>query len=84
MTPFVQGDSAELYVNIQGDETAAYHSIYQVNSDKKIWLGSTKSSDYYVHQVRREANSKSTTIIVVAVAKDGSVSKASKSKMYWK
>lgn len=84
ITSFIKGDSAELYVSIQGDETAAYHSIYQVNSDEKMWLGSTKSSDYYVPVVRRETNAKSTTILVVSVARDGSVSKAQKSKIYWK
>ena len=84
ITPFIQGDTAELYVNIKGDEDAVYHSIYQVKADRKIWLGSTKSTDYYVPEVIRDEDAKSTEIVVVAVAKDGTMSKARKSKIYWK
>lgn len=84
ITSFIQGDTAELYVNIQGDEDAVYHSIYQVKADREIWLGSTKSTDYYVPEVIREEDAKSAEIVVVAVAKDGTMSKARKSKFYWK
>lgn len=84
ITPFFEGNSAELYVNIQGDEAAEYHTIYQVNSDNKIWLGSTKSSDYYIPEIIRETEAKSAEIIVISVAKDGAMSKARKSKFYWK
>jgi endo-beta-N-acetylglucosaminidase D len=83
ITSFINDDNAELYVHIQGDKTAEYHNIYQVTSNGKSWLGSTKSKDYYVPSVSREDSRKIATFEVISVAKDGTRSKASKSTLKW-
>lgn len=83
ITSFANVDKAELYLHIQGDETAEYHNVYQVTKSGKTWLGKTKSSDYYVASVNKEGNQKATTIQVISIAKDGTRSKASKNTFYW-
>jgi endo-beta-N-acetylglucosaminidase D len=84
ISSFVHGNKAELYVHIQADERAEYHNIYQVSGNEKIWLGKTKSSNYYVASVNKKANQEKAVIQVISVAKDGTKSKVSKSTFYWK
>lgn len=84
ITPFVKDDKAELYIHIEGDETAKHHNIYQITGSEKIWLGSTKSSDYYIPSVSDEGSIKTSTIQIISVAKDGTQSKASINRFNWK
>lgn len=82
---FISGDTTEIYLHIDGDKNSYFHNIYQVNSEgKKIWIGQTNSTDYYLAEIIKERKKNYITIEVVSVAKDGSRSKAATKKVYWK
>ncbi|WP_186525798.1 endo-beta-N-acetylglucosaminidase [Seonamhaeicola sediminis] len=84
VTPFKKDDSLELYINIQGDELAEFHNIYQIKGTNKIWLGKTRSTDYYVAPFKIDKNKTTIKIQVVAIAKDGSKSKPSNKRLLMK
>ncbi len=44
---FPKGDKAEVYLHFE-DTNAAFHNIYSVSGNNKVWLGKTPSKDYYV------------------------------------
>lgn len=81
--PFIELDSAELYVEIDSDNKAICHNIYQVTKTGKIWLGRTKSSNYYIASVERFNTETKTVIEVVSEAADGTKSKATKQRFGW-
>jgi len=84
ITSFTKGNSAELYVHIEGDENAVFHNIYQINAKGKTWLGKTRSTDYYVASLEKAENQKETIIQVISIAEDGAKSEASENTVYWK
>ncbi|RED47450.1 endo-beta-N-acetylglucosaminidase [Seonamhaeicola aphaedonensis] len=81
ITPFKQDDSVELYVHIEGDKRAEFHNIYQVKNGKKIWLGKTRNTDYYVAPFKINKNKKTIEIQVVSVSKNNSKSRPSLKKV---
>lgn len=83
ITPFIALNSAELYVEIDADNKATCHNIYQVTKTGKIWLGRTKSSNYYIASVERFNTEIKTVIEVVSEAADGTKSKATKQSFSW-
>ena len=81
---FIEGDQAEIYMHIEGDQDSHHHSIYQLNPDRsKTWLGQTSSTDYYIAALKRNQKQAYTIIEVVSVAKDGSRSKPAIKRIYW-
>ena len=81
ITPFKHDDSMELYVHIEGDKRAEFHYIYQIKNGKKIWLGKTRSTDYYVAPFKINKNRKEIEIQVVSVSKNNSKSRPSLKKV---
>jgi endo-beta-N-acetylglucosaminidase D len=81
--PFIEVNRAELYVEITADPNAVSHTIYQITNSGKIWLGKTKSKNYYVAEVNRLNNEAKTTIEVVSEAKDGTKSKGAQRILNW-
>ncbi|MFY0601978.1 MAG: hypothetical protein JXR03_20055 [Cyclobacteriaceae bacterium] len=81
---FVEEGNAELFVHIEGDPNSLYHNIYRVESDgTKVWLGQTKSEDYYVSSVAQIKDNAETLIQVISIARDGAKSKPAESKIVW-
>lgn len=84
ITPFIDGDEAELYVSIEQDERVVQHNIYQLLEDGgKKWLGQTHSLNYYISNVSRPQNGKDATIEVVAISPNGRKSKPTQLKIDW-
>lgn len=81
ITPFKNDDSVELYVHIEGDKQAEFHNIYRIKNGKKIWLGKTRSTDYYVAPFKINKNQKTIEIQVVSVSKNNSSSRPSLKKV---
>ncbi|GAA4964006.1 endo-beta-N-acetylglucosaminidase [Algibacter aquimarinus] len=84
VTPFFSKNKIELYVHIEGDKRAKFHNIYYLNNNQKIWLGKTRSADYYVAPFDIKESKNSIKILVESIAKDGTRSKVSRSTAYLK
>lgn len=81
---FMEGDSAEMYLHIDGDDNSWYHSVYRLKPNgNKVWLGQTSSSDYYVPFSIADDASKKVTIQVMSMAQDGTKSKPVNAKLTW-
>ncbi|SFD13002.1 endo-beta-N-acetylglucosaminidase [Algibacter pectinivorans] len=84
VTPFINKNEIEIYVHIDGDKRAKFHNIYYLNNNQKIWLGKTRSTDYYVAPFEIKNSINAIKILVESIAKDGTKSKVSRSAVYLK
>ncbi|UII74763.1 hypothetical protein LV716_10855 [Flagellimonas sp. HMM57] len=76
---FSNGSMAEVYLSFK-DSNAAFQNIYALSKNKrKIWLGKTPSTDYYIPSVPIEDNG--IHIMVEPVAQDGTKGKSSAKKI---
>ena len=66
----VTENSAALYLHIEPNSKALYHSIHALTPTGKKWLGKTTSPDYYISNVPVEKGY--VTIAVTAISQDGS------------
>jgi len=82
---FLSGASAEAYLNINWSDNVWYYNVYKMTeSGSREWLGQAWSEHYYIPEIKRGNDKKSSVILVQAVNKDGVSGEPTSIKMTWK